>query len=202
MVENWAYTDVLKEHFFNPKNFLKSQKEVQEFSKKANGYGIAGNPVCGDVMEIWLKIENNRIKEFKWRTYGCAAAIAVTSMLSIMLTENSGMSIDDARLLTPQKIISKLVALPSAKVHCAVLGNQALQVALNYYFRKNSQFDKIVPLAGKILDEKLKITEKEIEDLIKSGVKEIKQLEEKIGAKIEDQKTIQKIKNILKKYGK
>ncbi|MBT4870823.1 MAG: hypothetical protein HON47_04570 [Candidatus Diapherotrites archaeon] len=128
---DWFYTKEVKEHFMNPKNFLKEEKEIKEF----NGYGKVGNMKCGDVMEIWLLIEKNKIKDVRWRTFGCASAIASTSAMSEMV---KGMSIHNALKLTASDIMDKLKGLPAIKVHCSVLGDEALREAIKDYESNNN----------------------------------------------------------------
>ena len=79
----WAYSDIVKDHFFNPKNFI-SEKEEKKI--KWNGMGEVGSPACGDVMRVWIWVDpkTDRIKNCKWRTFGCASAIAATSMISVL----------------------------------------------------------------------------------------------------------------------
>ncbi|MGB9675146.1 MAG: iron-sulfur cluster assembly scaffold protein [Candidatus Nanoarchaeia archaeon] len=199
MAEQLNYTEIIKEHFFNPRNFLKNDAEA-EFVKTADGFGEVGNPICGDVMKLWIKIDkqNDKIIECKWQTFGCVAAIATTSMLSVMVTENSGMPIQEALSLTPQEIVKRLGAIPPKKFHCAVLGNRALKAALNHYFRKTEQYARIIPLEGNILDEKLKFTDKEVSEWIKNGAKSIAQIEEKLGAKIDNPETKAKLVQMFK----
>jgi NifU-like protein involved in Fe-S cluster formation len=124
--DDWFYTDEVKEHFMNPKNFLKSEKEIKDF----NAYGKVGNMKCGDVMELWLKIEKNKIKDARWRTFGCASAIASTSAMSEMI---KGMTLNQALKLTAKDIMKKLKGLPAIKVHCSVLGDEALREAIKDY---------------------------------------------------------------------
>jgi len=90
---------------------------------------------CGDVMTVWLKIDpkTEKIKQCKWRTYGCASAIASTSMMSEILTENGGMTIENALKLTSQEIIKRLAGLPPIKFHCSILGLDALKQAINEF---------------------------------------------------------------------
>ena len=129
-VENWLYSDIVKDHFFNPKNILFDEKNYI-----ADGIGIVGSPACGDMMAVWIKInqETGRISECKWRTFGCASAIASTSMMSVMATENGGMKLTRAKRLTPESIIERLGGLPDRKYHCSVLGHQALREAIIDY---------------------------------------------------------------------
>ena len=129
----WAYTETVKEHFLKPRNFVRDEKEA----KGADGVGMMGSPACGDVMKMWIWVENGRIKKCKWQTFGCASAIASTSMLSTMAI---GMKIEDAMKITPKQIAERLGGLPSIKVHCSVLGDQALRAAVkDYEARKNGK---------------------------------------------------------------
>ena len=128
--EDWFYTKEVKEHFLNPKNFLKDKKEVKNF----NAYGKVGNTKCGDVMEIWLKIENKKIKDVRWRTFGCASAIASTSVMSELI---KGMTLEKANKLTATDITKKLQGLPAIKVHCSVLGDEALREAIKDFEKNN-----------------------------------------------------------------
>ena len=115
--KDWFYSNEVKKHFTKPKNFLNDKKELKSF----NGYGKAGNPKCGDLMEMWIKVVDEKIKECKWRTLGCASAIASTSMLSEMVTEKGGMKIEKALKLTGKDIMKKLGGLPAIKIHCSAL---------------------------------------------------------------------------------
>lgn len=142
MDSEWFYTDIVKDHFFNPRNIFKTDKEIKSY--KADGVGIVGSPACGDVMKFFIKIKNNRIVDCKWQTFGCASAIASTSMLSVMITENKGMLLDDALKIKPEDIIKRLVELPMRKVHCSVLGYRALRAAINDYFVKSGQKECVV----------------------------------------------------------
>jgi len=130
----WFYSDEVKDHFFNPKNFANDDPDPKEY----NAYGEFGSPACGDKMRIWLKIDPNteRIKGFKWKTFGCASAIASTSMASVILTENEGMTLDEALTVKPQHILERLGGLPTRKVHCSVLCDQALKAAIENYRNK------------------------------------------------------------------
>lgn len=129
---DWFYSEKVKEHFMKPKNFVKDLKEVEGF----NGYGKTGNMKCGDIMEMWIKVEKGKINECKWRTWGCASAIAATSMLSVMVTEKGGMKIGDALKITGTDIMKRLGGLPAVKIHCSVLGDQALREAIKDYEKK------------------------------------------------------------------
>src|SRR3989344_8592512 len=139
--DSWAYTKEVRDHFFKPKNLLWEKPSDAKYDAE----GVVGSPACGDVMRVWLNInpKKDSITDFKWRTFGCASAIAATSMLSVMITEKGGMKIDDALKVRPQDIIKRLGGLPDRKIHCSVLGDKALRAALNDYFRRTNQYDRI-----------------------------------------------------------
>lgn len=128
-VKNWQYSEKVKKHFFNPKNILLREPKTGEFDTE----GTVGAPVCGDVMKMWVKInpKTQKIEKLKWRTFGCASAIASTSVFSEMVI---GKTIEEALKITPQDIIKELGGLPPIKIHCSVLADQAFkEVAKNYY---------------------------------------------------------------------
>ena len=134
--QNWVYSDIVKEHFLNPKNFLMGD----ESKFPHNAEGLVGNPICGDQMKMFLVIEEQTdpntsiishiIKDVKWKTYGCASAIASTSALSELV---KGKTIDDALKIDAKQIANYLGGLPEHKFHCSVLGHQALKNAINNY---------------------------------------------------------------------
>ena len=132
----WAYSGTFKEHFLKPKNFL---KEDEDFV--ADGIGTCDSFACGDTMMFLVKIDKktNKIKDCRWRTFGCAATLASTSMLSSMILENGGMDIKKAKKITPEQIIQRLGGLPDKKINCAVLGHKALRDAILDYERKNAK---------------------------------------------------------------
>ena len=133
-VLDWLYSDTVKDHFFNPRNIL-----LNEADYVADGVGVVGSPACGDMMVVWIKIDpvSERITECKWRTFGCASAIASTSMMSVMATENGGMTIARAKRMTPESIIDRLGGLPDRKYHCSVLGHMGLREAINDYLNED-----------------------------------------------------------------
>ena len=132
--ESWVYSEIVKDHFFNPRNVL-----LDDTQYKADGVGTSGSPACGDMMTVWIKVDpqSEKIKECKWRTFGCASAIASTSMMSVMVTENGGMDIKKAMNLKPEQILERLGGLPDIKFHCSVLGHFALREAINDYSKKH-----------------------------------------------------------------
>lgn len=133
---NWFYSKKVKEHFFKPKNIL-ADKKVKNY--KADGVGQVGSPKCGDVMKMWIKVDrkNDTIKECKWQCFGCASAIATTSILSEMV---KGMPIKKAMKIKPMDIVKNLGGLPAIKIHCSVLGDKALRAAINDYAKKRKLF--------------------------------------------------------------
>lgn len=140
--QSWLYSNTVKEHFFRPKNVQLKDPKKGEF----DGLGTVGSPACGDVMTIWIKVDQktSRIKKCTWRTFGCASAIASTSMLSVMVTRRGGMKLADAEKLTPKDILQELGGLPARKIHCSVLGDQALRAAIaDYKHIKQMQKSKI-----------------------------------------------------------
>ena len=127
---DWLYSDIVKDHFFNPRNILLNETEYV-----SDGIGVVGSPACGDMMAVWIQVDpkNKCITECKWRTFGCASAIASTSMMSVMATENGGMTLARAKRMTPEAIIERLGGLPDRKYHCSVLGHAALREAIKDY---------------------------------------------------------------------
>ncbi len=116
------YSDKVLEHFKHPHN--------QGSIKNADAIGEVGNPVCGDVMKIYLKIKDNIIKDIKFETLGCAAAIAVSSALTDIV---KGKTLDEAIKITKDDIVEDLGGLPASKIHCSMLGVEALQAAIKNY---------------------------------------------------------------------
>ncbi len=133
--DDWYYSDTVKEHFFNPKNILLEEPKEGDFDAE----GEVGSVACGDVMKMWFKVDTKakRIKKLKWRTWGCASAIASTSVFSEMVIEKGGMTIRDALKITPQEIMKRLGGLPMIKVHCSVLADQAFKKAVEDYESRN-----------------------------------------------------------------
>lgn len=124
--QSWVYSDIVKEHFLNPRNFLMGD----ETNYQHDAEGTVGNPVCGDQMKMFLQIEDGRIKDVKWKTYGCASAIASTSALSELA---KGKTLDEALEIGPAEIADFLGGLPEHKFHCSVLGHEALATAIENY---------------------------------------------------------------------
>ncbi|MCL1916285.1 MAG: Fe-S cluster assembly scaffold protein NifU [Desulfovibrionaceae bacterium] len=122
------YSKAVMDHFYNPRNVGSIEN--------ADGVGEVGNAKCGDIMKMYLKIENEIITEVKFNTFGCGAAIATSSMATEMI---KGKSIEEALKLTNRAVAEALDGLPSAKMHCSVLAEEAVKSAIADYYRKNGQ---------------------------------------------------------------
>lgn len=122
------YDEKVIEHYSNPRN-------VGDI-KDASGVGEVGNPVCGDIMKMYLKIENDVITDVKFKTFGCGAAIASSSVSTEMI---KGKTIDEALQLTNKDVINELGGLPPVKLHCSVLAEEAIRNAIADYFRKEGK---------------------------------------------------------------
>ncbi len=199
-MEEWFYTDIVKDHFFNPRNIFKTQAEVDNY--KPDGVGMVGSPACGDMMKMWIKVDkaNDAITECKWQTFGCGSAIASTSMLSVMLTENGGMKLDQALHLKPQDIVKRLVDLPQRKFHCSVLGDKALRAAINDHFKKSGQLDRVVIEGAKIIDKILKITDKDIEEAVLEGAITFEDVQKKTKVGVQDKSCIPEVEQLIRFY--
>lgn len=134
------YSDKVMEHFMNPKNV----GEIED----ASGIGEVGNPQCGDIMKIFLNIEDNVIKDVKFKTFGCGSAIASSSMATEMI---KGKTIHEALELTNKAVAEALDGLPPVKMHCSVLAEQAVKAALIDYAEKNNVH--IPELDGVVIDD-------------------------------------------------
>src|SRR4030042_477480 len=119
------YSDKVMDHFMNPRN-------VGEI-KDADGIGEEGNPVCGDMMTFYIKVKDNRLEDVKFQTFGCGAAVAVSSMVSEMA---KGKTLEEAVKITPSLVAQQLEGLPKNKYHCSNLGAQALRKAIRDYAQK------------------------------------------------------------------
>jgi nitrogen fixation NifU-like protein len=122
------YSEKVMEHFANPRN-------VGEI-KDADGIGEVGNPVCGDMMTFYIKIKDGKIEDVKFKTFGCGAAIAVSSMVSEMA---KGKTIDEALAITNAEVAKELGGLPANKMHCSNLGADALHEAIKDYLKKGDK---------------------------------------------------------------
>ena len=119
------YSEKVMDHFTNPRN-------VGEI-ENADGIGEVGNPVCGDMMTFYIKVKDNRLEDVKYKTFGCGAAIAVSSMVSELA---KGKTLEEAMEITPKSVAEELQGLPTNKYHCSNLGAQALHKAIENYQEK------------------------------------------------------------------
>ena len=127
--QDWIYTETVKEHFLNPRNFLMGDENQFDY----DAVGTVGNPICGDQMRMYIKVEGGRIADLRWKTYGCASAIASTSALSELA---KGKTLDEALKIDAKMIDDYLGNLPKHKFHCSVLGHEALAAAIKDYRQK------------------------------------------------------------------
>jgi nitrogen fixation NifU-like protein len=119
------YSEKVMDHFLNPRNV----GEIPD----ASGIGNVGNPICGDVLRLYLKIENGIIKDVKFKTFGCGAAIATSSMVTELV---KGKTVDEALQISNKAVAEALDGLPPIKMHCSVLAEEALKAAIEDYHKK------------------------------------------------------------------
>ncbi|NLB73809.1 MAG: Fe-S cluster assembly scaffold protein NifU [Firmicutes bacterium] len=122
------YTEKVMDHFTNPRNV----GEIQD----ADGVGMVGNPICGDVMKLTIKVEGDRIKDAKFKTFGCGAAIAVSSMVTELVL---GKTLEEALEISNKAVADALGGLPPKKMHCSNLGADALRKAIEDYLKKQGK---------------------------------------------------------------
>jgi nitrogen fixation protein NifU and related proteins len=128
------YSEKVMDHFNNPRNV----GEIED----ADGIGKVGNPVCGDVMKLYIKVKDDVITDAKFKTFGCGAAIATSSMVTELV---KGKTIDEAMSLSNRAVAEALGGLPPIKMHCSVLAEDALKSAIEDYFKKTGDNRKLEP---------------------------------------------------------
>lgn len=152
----WEYTDKVRDHFFNPRNV----GEIED----ADGVGEVGSLACGDALKLTFKLdENGKIKDAKFKTFGCASAIATSSVLTEMI---KGLPLDEAAKITNKDIADYLGGLPEQKMHCSVMGREALEAAIENY---RSGGKKKHELEGTIVCTCFGVTDREIERVIREN---------------------------------
>lgn len=119
------YSEKVMDHFSNPRNV----GEIED----ASGVGTVGNPKCGDIMRMYLKIEDDVITDVKFKTFGCGAAVATSSMATELV---KGKTVQEALKLTNKAVVEALEGLPPVKIHCSVLAEEAIKAALDDYYKK------------------------------------------------------------------
>jgi len=127
---NSQYSEKVMEHFKNPKNV----GEIPD----ADGIGNVGNPVCGDIMRLYIKVKDDRIIDAKFKTFGCGAAIATSSMVTELV---KGKTVAEALEVSNRAVAEALGGLPSIKMHCSVLAEEALKSAIDDYLKKHNKQD-------------------------------------------------------------
>lgn len=123
-----GYSEKVMEHFKNPRN-------VGEI-ENPDGIGHVGNPICGDIMELYIKVKNNIIIDAKFKTLGCGAAIATSSMVTELV---KGKNVDEALKISNRAVAEALGGLPKIKMHCSVLAEEALRTAIEDYLKKRNE---------------------------------------------------------------
>ncbi|MEM2936651.1 MAG: Fe-S cluster assembly scaffold protein NifU [Candidatus Bathyarchaeia archaeon] len=156
------YSEKVMEHFMNPRNV----GEIPD----ADGVGKVGNPICGDMMTVYIKVKDNRLEDVKFKTFGCGAAIATSSMVTELA---KGKTIEEALKITRTEVADSLGGLPPIKVHCSVLAVDGLSEAIYEYLSK-----KGLPIPEE-LDKRHKRLETELEN-IKKRYAEFAKLEEEL----------------------
>ena len=131
------YSEKVMDHFSNPRN-------VGEIAD-ANAVGTVGNAKCGDIMKIYMKIENDVIVDIKFKTFGCGAAVATSSMATELV---KGKTIDEALQLTNKAVVEALDGLPAAKLHCSVLAEEAIRAAIQDYYDRQGIDKKVLKCDG------------------------------------------------------
>ena len=135
------YGETVLDHFMNPRN-------VGEI-ENPDGVGQIGNVQCGDIMRITIKVTDNRLSDVKFKTFGCGAAIAVSSIVTEMV---KGKTLEEATGVNREAVVQALGGLPDKKLHCSNLGTDALKAAINNYWRRNGQPEKVVALEDEHLE--------------------------------------------------
>ena len=133
------YSDKVMDHFANPRNV----GEIPD----ADGIGEIGNPKCGDIMKMYIKVKQGRIEDVKFKTFGCGSAIATSSIATEMI---KGQTIEDALKLSNKAVVEALDGLPAHKIHCSVLAEQAIKSAIADYYRR--QGIDPTPIVGELHD--------------------------------------------------
>lgn len=176
--ERWVYSETVKDHFFHPRNLLLDEPAAGAFDAE----GMVGSPACGDVMRVWIKVDpaTERIRDMKWKTFGCGSAIAATSMFSVMITENGGMLLDEAVKLRPQDVMKRLDGLPNRKIHCSVLVDKAFRKAANEYFRVSGKPERMQIDGARVIDAAVGVTDKDIEEAVLEGAVTLDDVQKKL----------------------
>ncbi len=192
----WEYSDKVKDHFKNPRNVGSIEN--------ADAIGEAGALSCGDKLKLYLKIENNVIKDAKFQTFGCGSAVAASSILTEMLI---GKTLDEAKKITNKQIADELDGLPPEKMHCSVMGREALEDALKNYQKDDEDWSELEDDEKQdgqnIICHCFSVTEQQIVDaIVKNGAKTMEDISKITSAGLACGRCKENILNILKKYVK
>ncbi len=162
----WEYSDIVKEHYKNPKNVGSIEN--------ADAIGEAGALACGDALKLYLKIKDGVITDAKFQTFGCGSAVASSSILTEMVI---GKTVEEAKKITNKEIAEKLGGLPPEKMHCSVMGHEALEDALKNFEGSDNESPQAPKSKDKIICNCFSITEKAIRDSIENhGAKTVKDI--------------------------
>jgi len=154
----WDYSDKVRDHFLNPRNV----GEIQD----PDGFGEVGNITCGDALRLTFKLDKNkRIEDIKFKTFGCGSAIASASVLTEL---SKGKTLDEAAKITNKDIAEALEGLPKEKMHCSVMGQEALEAAINFY-KTGGKRDAVEKKEGVVVCTCFNVTDREIERAIKEN---------------------------------
>ncbi len=196
--EDWVYSQTIKEHFFKPQNLITDASKMKDY----DGLGMVGSPACGDMMKVWIKVDKkaDKITEMKWQTFGCGSAISATSMLSVMVAEKGGMPIKKALEIKPQDITVRLGGLPTRKIHCSVLGDKALLSAINDYFLKSKQKDRMIQEHKRVIDKIAKVTDHDIEEAVLEGAHDLRAVQKKTKVGIGNPSVIPEVEQLIRFY--
>lgn len=189
----WEYSSKVKEHFTNPKNVGSIEN--------ADAIGEAGALSCGDKLKLYLKIENNIITQAKFQTFGCGSAVAASSVLTEMLI---GKTLDEARKITNKQIADALDGLPPEKMHCSVMGREALEDALKNYYKEDWQdLEEENKGGSQIICHCFDVSEKQIIDaILNNGAKTFDDVSKITSAGLACGRCKENIKAIIAKYVK
>ncbi|MCF7886088.1 MAG: iron-sulfur cluster assembly scaffold protein [Candidatus Marinimicrobia bacterium] len=191
----WVYSEQVKEHFMDPHNVLEGKPD--DFDH--DGKGIAGSMQCGDEMLFLIKVDKAQeiITDCRWKTFGCASAIASASKLSDMV---KGMQLEEAYQINANDIIVELGGLPDKKVHCSVLGDKALRAAIKNYYQRIGEPEKIPEDYNRLICECKNVTEKDIEDVVLDNIRDFRKLQEETGLGTVCGQCIDEAKQIMQDY--
>lgn len=189
----WEYSDKVKEHFTNPKNVGSIEN--------ADAIGEAGALSCGDKLKLYLKIDGNIITDAKFQTFGCGSAVAASSVLTEMLI---GKTLEEARKITNKQIAEALDGLPPEKMHCSVMGREALEDALkNYYQEDWSELEEEIEEGSTVICHCFSVTEKQIIDaILEHGAKTFDDVSKITSAGLACGRCKDNIKAIISRYVK